>query len=110
MIAHMLENATSPYNSMSLFNDKIYIVSPGSELCYVSSYDIQTGALTEIQEYLLSSACFILKTSNGWFLIYPTISTNLLISIPLNFICSTVVPPVAMQEKRYPAALNFISR
>jgi hypothetical protein len=34
----------------------------------------------------------------------------LLISIPLNFICSTVVPPVAMQEKRYPAALNFISR
>lgn len=55
MIAHMLENATSPYNSMSLFNDKIYIVSPGSELCYVSSYDIQTGAWTEIQEYTFNS-------------------------------------------------------
>lgn len=55
MIAHLLANATSSYNSMSLFNNKIYIVTPGSEFCYVSSYDIQTGALTEIQEYTFNS-------------------------------------------------------
>ena len=55
MSSHLLENAGSPYNSMSLFNDKIYIVSPGRELCYVNSYDIQTGSLTEIQKYTFDS-------------------------------------------------------
>ncbi len=55
MTACILENATSPYNSMTFANDKIYIVTPGRELCYVYSYNIGDKSISEVQKYYFDS-------------------------------------------------------
>lgn len=51
MTGVMLENATSPYNSMTFFNDRVFIVTPGREMCFVSSYDIGDKSVSELREY-----------------------------------------------------------
>lgn len=55
MTAVILENATSPYNSMAFNDDKIYIVTPGRELCYVNSYNISDKSISEVQKYYFDS-------------------------------------------------------
>lgn len=51
MTGFMLENATSPYNSMTFVNDKIFIATPGRKMCFVSSYDIGDKSISELREY-----------------------------------------------------------
>lgn len=60
MKATLLENANSPYNSMTLVGDKIFIVTPGREKCYINEYDTKSKSLTEIKEY-----SFHTKTNTG---------------------------------------------
>lgn len=55
MTAMLLENATAPYNSMTLANDKIFIVTPGRESCCVSRYDIEDKSLLKLKDYHFDS-------------------------------------------------------
>lgn len=55
MSGFMLDHATSPYNSMTFVNDKIFIATPGRELCFVSSYDIRDKSISELREYYFDS-------------------------------------------------------
>ena len=55
MTGFLLDGATSPYNSMTLIDDKIYIVMPGSELCLVSCFDIENKTISKIKEYYYNS-------------------------------------------------------
>ena len=55
MSATVLENGNSPYNSMTLIGNKVLIVTPGKEKCYINEYDIKSKSLSTIKEYSFNS-------------------------------------------------------
>lgn len=62
MTATMLKDATSPYNSMTLKDNNLIIVTPGEEKCYISSYDINSKKITRIKEYFFDARIYIGET------------------------------------------------
>ena len=55
MTAFLLKDAASPYNSMTLAGDKIYIVAPGNERCIVSCYNLEDKSISGVKEYHFNS-------------------------------------------------------
>lgn len=51
MMVTMINKGTSPYNSMALVGDEIYISSPGKDVCFISKYNTKTQKITRIKEF-----------------------------------------------------------
>ena len=55
MTAFFLDNATSPYNSMTFSDNKIYISMPGSGKSVVNIFDIESKEISKLYEYTFNS-------------------------------------------------------
>lgn len=55
MSAISLEKGGNPYGSMTIADDKLFIVRPGKEICYVDEYNIKTKNITEVMNYSFNS-------------------------------------------------------
>lgn len=55
MTAFFLDNASSPYNSMALVDNKIYITMPGNGKSIVNIFDIESKKMSKLHEYTFNS-------------------------------------------------------
>lgn len=55
MTAFFLDDATSPYNSMTFSDNKIYISMPGSGKSVVNIFDIESKEISKLYEYTFNS-------------------------------------------------------
>ena len=55
MTAFFLENASSPYNSMALVDNIIYITMPGNGKSIVNSFDIESKKMSKLKEYTFNT-------------------------------------------------------